>query len=146
MLSMALFTSGGLSFPGESVRAPAGLAPHPWAGISPRRSGPSLYPRPDRQHPFRHRRASRRCGSARWSGRSRVNLLRAAMLGTLWKEVNAKGSDGMASGPALTMILETLEVHNSPNSRLFGLRPTVAAGFLGPANEASLDICAILFR
>jgi hypothetical protein len=71
------------------------------------------------------------------------------MLGTLWKEVNAKGSDGIASGPALTMILETLEVHNSPNSRLFGLRPTVAAGFLDPANEASLDICAIcaiLFR
>jgi hypothetical protein len=37
--------------------------------------------------------------------------------------------------------LKTVEVHNSPNSRLFGLRPTVAAGFLGPANEASLDIC-----
>ena len=29
------------------------------------------------------------------------------------------------------MILETVEVHNSPNSRFFGLRPTVAAGFLG---------------
>ena len=34
------------------------------------------------------------------SGRSRVNPLRAAMLGTLWKEVDAKGSDGTASGPA----------------------------------------------
>ena len=68
------------------------------------------------------------------------------MLGTLWKEVNAKGSNGIASERALTMILETLEVHNSPNSRLFGLRPTVAVGFLDPANEASLDICAILFR
>jgi hypothetical protein len=28
------------------------------------------------------------------------------------------------------MILETVEVHDSPNSRLFGLRPTFAAGFL----------------
>jgi hypothetical protein len=33
------------------------------------------------------------------------------------------------------MILETLEVHNSPNSRLFGLRPTVAAGFSSPRTD-----------
>src|ERR1700681_3771589 len=67
----------------------------PWllhqAETSGRQIGAGLRPRLYRQHPSRLRPASRRRGSARWSGRSRVNLLRAAMLGTLWKEVNAKG-------------------------------------------------------
>jgi hypothetical protein len=42
------------------------------------------------------------------------------------------------------MILETVEVHNSRNSRLFGLRPTFAAGFL-PTSKAAVGNCASLF-
>ena len=34
--------------------------------------------------------------------------------------------------------LETVEVHNSPNSRLSWLRPTVAAGFLRPTSKAAV--------
>src|SRR5450755_4723960 len=77
-----------------SVPVLADVEPDFPEGISAPRSGRARCLRPCTPHPSRRRRASRRCGNARWFGQSILSrsILGRSILGKQLLAMNAKGS------------------------------------------------------